>query len=780
MRQFSFFWQIFLMIFCVLIIPTSLIAYYAMQDVAKYAEDNIAVSKLDNLESVSDATELILSSYTRNVIQFANSAAYRNLGQVTSYQELNIDFEMVRTAWDAQSYLSRVFGTEKMVQSCFYVGKSSDFVISSDKNICRLENYASLDWMKDKAVSETGIRGEWIARELYNNQDGKDGGESQGRSKIPVLSYVYSISPLITAKGGYIVCNIYNSRLSEFINPSNQASGVCYILDEDRNIICHPDNAFFLGGEENQLILDNIFGSKQRTGYFDYEKDGVRYLCAFKRSSFNNWTYVVNYSMDEIMRQVKSVTSTAMLIIMFAIAVEMVLVLLISYWIFKPFRMLFNNVKENMTEGMTEKASSKNEVYYLNEVFKKMKSEESQIHDILEKKNSDAQRLHLREMLTGTLESREKKESFTKMFPYEHFMVLLASVDDGSEMLRKYNSDERMFYFLQIEELFTDCLSQEGYEAKSIRFRSTTCAVVLNIKTYDQRKTAEYITDKLELVKQQVRQIFDYTLTIGISAVHADINDLNEGMAEATAAVKHRIIAGKNQVIFWNPRMNESKRYYYPYTSENKIINYLKQQNTEAVYGELELVRKQLSDIEDISYDNVVLVYQQMIGAIIKAMMEEKIQISKFMGNGRQAYTTIAEKDTIEEIELFVKGFIRQIQDYLGEVTEEKEDVKLYDRIIAYLDEHYKEDIDYEEAAGEIGISYSYMRRVVKEGGDISMVDYVNRLRIHEAKKLLLTTDLKIPEIAGMVGYHNVQSLNRFFKKYEGTTPNSVRDLEKK
>ncbi|MFR6334007.1 MAG: hypothetical protein ACLUOI_37965, partial [Eisenbergiella sp.] len=120
----------FLMIFCVLIIPTSLIAYYAMQDVAKYAEENIAVSKLDNLESVSDATELILSSYTRNVIQFANSAAYRNLGQVTSYQELNIDFEMVRTAWDAQSYLSRVFGGKWY--SPVFVGKTR-FCDSSDK-----------------------------------------------------------------------------------------------------------------------------------------------------------------------------------------------------------------------------------------------------------------------------------------------------------------------------------------------------------------------------------------------------------------------------------------------------------------------------------------------------------------------------------------------------------------------------------------------------------------------------------------------------------------------
>ena len=72
---------------------------------------------------------------------------------------------------------------------------------------------------------------------------------------------------------------------------------------------------------------------------------------------------------------------------------------------------------------------------------------------------------------------------------------------------------------------------------------------------------------------------------------------------------------------------------------------------TAVSYTHLDVYKRQ-------SYDNVVLVYQQMIGAIIKAMMEEKIHISKFMGNGRQAYTTIAEKDTIEEIELFVKGFI--------------------------------------------------------------------------------------------------------------------------
>ena len=61
-----------------------------------------------------------------------------------------------------------------------------------------------------------------------------------------------------------------------------------------------------------------------------------------------------------------------------------------------------------MAGKMTDKEAPRNEIYYLNDVFEKMKFEESQIHDILEKRNSDAQRLHLREMLTGTLESSEK------------------------------------------------------------------------------------------------------------------------------------------------------------------------------------------------------------------------------------------------------------------------------------------------------------------------------------------------------------------------------------
>ena len=92
-------------------------------------------------------------------------------------------------------------------------------------------------------------------------------------------------------------------------------------------------------------------------------------------------------------------------------------------------------------------------------------------------------------------------------------------------------------------------------------------------------------------------------------------------------------------------------------------------------------------------------------------------------------------------------------------------------RILEYLNEHYTEDILYEEVAQQMGISYSYLRKLVKEATGKSVSDYINKIRIEKVKTLLLTTDMTVEEIAGAVGYHNAKSITRYFKKFEGITP---------
>ena len=169
MKRISILGQSILAILCVLIIPTALISYHVLNNAAQYSEENIALSKLDNLESVSSMTELILGGYTRNVIQFANNSACKGLSDVNLYRNIGTDMSRIKAVWNGGDYLDRVFGTEKMVQSCFYLGDGSDYVISTDKGVCKVENYGSLDWLLDEEDFglRKGIRGKWIARNLY-------------------------------------------------------------------------------------------------------------------------------------------------------------------------------------------------------------------------------------------------------------------------------------------------------------------------------------------------------------------------------------------------------------------------------------------------------------------------------------------------------------------------------------------------------------------------------------------------------------------------------------
>ena len=73
--------------------------------------------------------------------------------------------------------------------------------------------------------------------------------------------------------------------------------------------------------------------------------------------------------------------------------------------------------------------------------------------------------------------------------------------------------------------------------------------------------------------------------------------------------------------------------------------------------------------------------------------------------------------------------------------------------------------------ADQVKVSTSYVSKVFKSEYGIGVVEYVNRLRIDGAKRLLETKELTIREIAEQVGFTSDIHFIRIFKKYEHTTP---------
>ncbi|MNG13224.1 Bifunctional transcriptional activator/DNA repair enzyme AdaA [compost metagenome] len=97
-----------------------------------------------------------------------------------------------------------------------------------------------------------------------------------------------------------------------------------------------------------------------------------------------------------------------------------------------------------------------------------------------------------------------------------------------------------------------------------------------------------------------------------------------------------------------------------------------------------------------------------------------------------------------------------------------------------YIHEHYAKDLGLEQIAEEMGVSVKYVSRVFKDKKDEYLTDYINQVRIEKAKEMLVQTDLRVTEIAVIVGIHSRTTFLRVFKKVEGISPNEYRTLHKK
>ncbi|WP_110931922.1 AraC family transcriptional regulator [Paenibacillus bouchesdurhonensis] len=91
--------------------------------------------------------------------------------------------------------------------------------------------------------------------------------------------------------------------------------------------------------------------------------------------------------------------------------------------------------------------------------------------------------------------------------------------------------------------------------------------------------------------------------------------------------------------------------------------------------------------------------------------------------------------------------------------------------IVRYINEHYTEELSLHLLADKFYISPYYLSRYFKKATGFTYVEYVNSVRIKEAKKLLEHSSMKVNLIARRVGFGSVTHFGRVFKEVTGNAP---------
>ncbi len=109
-----------------------------------------------------------------------------------------------------------------------------------------------------------------------------------------------------------------------------------------------------------------------------------------------------------------------------------------------------------------------------------------------------------------------------------------------------------------------------------------------------------------------------------------------------------------------------------------------------------------------------------------------------------------------------------------GEAAETK---NLADQVAEYIEEHYTDKLlSGGMLADQFGLSQSNLTQKFKRKKDIGVMEYIDYVRLENAKKLL-EAGCTVNETADKVGYYNTRPLIRIFRDIEGITPAEYRSM---
>lgn len=95
--------------------------------------------------------------------------------------------------------------------------------------------------------------------------------------------------------------------------------------------------------------------------------------------------------------------------------------------------------------------------------------------------------------------------------------------------------------------------------------------------------------------------------------------------------------------------------------------------------------------------------------------------------------------------------------------------------VISYLHDHYKEDVSLDVLSNVAMLSKFHLLRLFKACFGKSPHQYLLRIRLEKSRDLIRKTTLSNSEVAFQIGYEEVNSFYRFFKKEAGMTVSEFR-----
>ncbi|GAA4844630.1 helix-turn-helix domain-containing protein [Paenibacillus vulneris] len=706
-------------------------------------------SKLKSLEQLT-----LEIAYNKKVTSFINVSA--PLTDDDHFQLFNIAGD-VRVFKMANDFISQLY--------VYY--RNSNTVLSTYNRMSLESLYSVLRQTKDTKYEEWA---DYFAQKYIQGYTPVISWNDKGVEKSVMYARTI-LGDYPDSSGAVIMFIMKDSKLLETIPP--QANAHVVIMDEQNRVV-----ATNIGEQDipSGLQYDRLTGAKGLL----YEKgaDGRKLALSYTTSDVTGWKYVSLIPADiysEKMNFVKKVTLWSVFLCFLFGGIVTYLFLRRNYL---PIRTLIESLSQKA--GVPFDIGSNEYVFFqaaMNNTF----AEKEEVYQRL-KQHHNAIRSHfLRRLLKGQTDGGvplyESLAAHDMQLRSDQFAVLLFHV----EHYGKFNDDSeqpgadhkaQMLYFVitnVIEELAGAHITAYSVEMDDV----LACIMNVDAAQQDPLQELQRIADS---AKAFIKEHIHAELTVSISGVRQELVGIAQAYQEAMEAMEYRIVMGSGEILSYEElKENENgqarRTYDYPLHVEQQFIYFIKTGNVAKAQELLEQIfEKNVSGIS-MSVRMAQCLMFDLVSTMLKTIDEVNASSRKEFFDQADAIDRLMSCETIKDMKTHLNKVLLQVCESINE--EKKNHHKHFvEQIQTFVKEHYSEEsLNISMIGGAFDLTPSYVSRLFKEYTGEALLDFINKTRLEEAKKLLLEQKYTVNEVAGKVGYNDVNTFLRIFKKFEGITP---------
>ncbi|MBP1993745.1 response regulator transcription factor [Paenibacillus eucommiae] len=108
---------------------------------------------------------------------------------------------------------------------------------------------------------------------------------------------------------------------------------------------------------------------------------------------------------------------------------------------------------------------------------------------------------------------------------------------------------------------------------------------------------------------------------------------------------------------------------------------------------------------------------------------------------------------------------------------------KIIDKIDQHILTHLDGDLSLHQLAKQVHLSSYYLSRLYNKISGCSLAERIIQIKIAKAKEMLSSVnsgDIKIQDVAGVLGFDNMSYFSKYFKKHVGVTPVDFKEASRK